>query len=255
MLYRMKALLPSFTPYSINLSVSNNTCTTVTLWRVLISKKNMLEWIPSADVEKLQSNTLKSYIFDLGASFAVSSAVVVLTYFIRPDIPIIRLILLAAWITAPYIAYRISQKDDGRENVSKEVDRDELRKIARRTWRYFEEFSNEKNNYLIPDNFQEDPPRGVAYRSSPTNIALGLLATLSARDMGYIGIKETINSISRTVTTIEKMEKWNGHLYNWYDTRTLQPLKPLYVSTVDNGNYVCYLITLVEGLKIIHVHW
>jgi cyclic beta-1,2-glucan synthetase len=222
---------------------------TVTLWRVLISKKNMLEWIPSADVEKLQSNTLKSYIFDLGASFAVSCAVVVLTYFIRPDIPIIRLILLSAWITAPYIAYRISQKDDVRENVSKEVDRDELRKIARRTWRYFEEFSNEKNNYLIPDNFQEDPPRGVAYRSSPTNIALGLLTTLSARDMGYIGIKETINSISRTVTTIEKMEKWNGHLYNWYDTRTLQPLKPLYVSTVDNGNYVCYLITLVEGLK------
>jgi len=125
----------------------------------------------------------------------------------------------------------------------------ELRIIARKTWRYFEEFANFKNHYLVPDNYQEDPPRGVAHRTSPTNIGLGLLASLSARDLGYIGIHEMTDIISRTVSTIEKMEKWNGHLYNWYDTRTLQPLRPRYISTVDSGNFVCYLETLSQGLK------
>jgi len=125
----------------------------------------------------------------------------------------------------------------------------ELSKITRKTWRYFEEFSNSKNNYLAPDNYQEDPPRGIACRTSPTNIGLGLLATLSGRDKGYIGIHEAFESISKTVTTIEKLEKWNGHLYNWYDTRTLESLKPLYVSTVDSGNLVCYMTTLIQGLK------
>ncbi|MDD2190083.1 MAG: glucoamylase family protein [Eubacteriales bacterium] len=221
----------------------------ITLIRVFITRKNMLEWVTSADVEKIQVGSLRGYVYDTGASFIFTSFLVAVTFLIKTDAPILRLFFLAVWGTAPYIAYRISQKDDREEKVLKEEEQDELGRIARKTWRYFEEFSNSKNNYLIPDNFQEDPPRGIAYRTSPTNIALGLLAFLSARDMGYIGIKETIDSISKTVATIEKMEKWNGHLYNWYDTRTLQPLKPLYVSTVDSGNYVCYLITLTEGIK------
>jgi len=221
----------------------------VTLFRVCISKKNMLEWVTSADVEKTQSGTLKSYWVSMGPSVAFGVLIVFLSAWLKPEGFIAASALFIAWGIAPSIAYRVSLDDSAEEEKLTPEALTELRKIARRTWRYFEEFANARNNYLAPDNFQEDPPRGIAYRTSPTNIGLGLLATLTARDMGYIGIKETVDSIARTVTTIEKMEKWNGHLYNWYDTRILEPLRPLYVSTVDSGNFVGYLLTLAEGLK------
>lgn len=221
----------------------------VTLFRVCISKKNMLEWVTSADVEKTQSGTLKSYLFSMGSSAVFGFLIALFSYYFKPEILLIGLVIFVVWTASPFIAYRISLDDSSEaESLSKE-EMEELGKITRRTWRYFEEFSNAKNNYLIPDNFQEDPPRGIAYRTSPTNIGLGLLASLTGRDMGYIGIIEAIDSIGKTITTIEKMDKWNGHLYNWYDTRILEPLHPLYVSTVDSGNFVCYLITLIEGLK------
>ena len=221
----------------------------VTLYRVLLSKKNLLEWVTSADVERFQSGTLQSYLRSMAASaiFGILPAAAALYW--KPEGVIFAFVLLILWAIAPYIAYYISRDDDKEAEALTNEERNELGKIARRTWRYFEEFSNSKNNYLAPDNFQEDPPRGIAYRSSPTNIGLGLLASLSGRDMGYTGIKEAVEAISRTVSTIEKMEKWNGHLYNWYDTRTLEPLHPLYVSTVDSGNFVCYLVILQEGLK------
>ncbi len=221
----------------------------VTLYRVLISRKNMLEWVTSADVERFQSGSLKDYWSAMGAC-AVFGILVSLSAFLwKPEGAVFSLLFLAVWLAAPVVAYRISLDDDMEEEKLTKDEREELGRIARKTWRYFEEFANARNNYLAPDNFQEDPPRGVAYRTSPTNIGLGLLAELSGRDMGYTGIKETIEMITRTVCTIEKMEKWNGHLYNWYDTRTLEPLHPLYVSTVDSGNFVCYLIILAEGLK------
>ncbi|HVI41544.1 MAG TPA: glucoamylase family protein, partial [Anaerovoracaceae bacterium] len=209
----------------------------------------MLEWVTSADVEKSQSGSLKSYLYAMGPSAILGLITAVFALYLKPEGFIISLILLFIWGASPFIAYHISKDDNFEEEKLGKGELLELSKITRRTWRYFEEFSNAKNNYLVPDNFQEDPPRGIAYRTSPTNIGLGLLAALCGRDMGYTGIKEAIDSISKTVTTIEKMEKWNDHLYNWYDTRTLEPLHPLYVSTVDSGNFVCYLITLTEGLK------
>ncbi len=221
----------------------------VTLIRVLITKKNMLVWVTSADADKHQSNSLKSYLSTMGASSIVGLVIVALAYYFKPESLNLSLVFLVIWLVSPFIAYFISKDDNFEEEKLQVEDLAELGKITRRTWRYFEEFANTKNNYLAPDNFQEDPPRGIAYRTSPTNIGLGLLASLTGRDMGYIGILETVDSISKTISTVEKLGKWNGHLYNWYDTRTLEPLKPIYVSTVDSGNFVCYLITLVQGLE------
>lgn len=221
----------------------------VTLFRVCVTRKHMLEWVTSADVEKLQSGSLKSYLASMAQSIALGAVLFLLAWNYSPEGFLAGLVFFAAWIAAPFIAYHISREDDHDAEKLPADALTDLRAITRRTWRYFEEFSNAKNNYLVPDNFQEDPPRGIAYRTSPTNIGLGLLAELTGRDMGYTGLLETVDSISKTVTTIEKMEKWNGHLYNWYDTRMLEPLHPLYVSTVDSGNFVCYLITLAEGLK------
>lgn len=67
---------------------------------------------------------------------------------------------------------------------------EELRLIARKTWRFFEDFVTESQNYLPPDNFQEDPPNGIAERTSPTNIGLYLVSVVGARDLGYITTTE-----------------------------------------------------------------
>ncbi|HWQ76073.1 MAG TPA: glucoamylase family protein [Syntrophomonas sp.] len=221
----------------------------LTLWRVYVSKKNMLEWVTSADSEASQKETLSSYYGKMHASIWQALVIVALVIGVHPQLTVLSVILFAAWSTAPCVAYRISREcKDDRERVSDEH-AVELRRIARGTWRYFEEFANEENNYLAPDNFQQEPYRGVAERTSPTNIGLGLLSVLTARDMGYIGILEMTGQLAKTISSIEALQKWNGHLYNWYNTKTLEPLNPPYVSTVDSGNLVCYLITLAQGLQ------
>ncbi len=170
------------------------------------------------------------------------------TYFYNPDRIWIASIITLLWFVGPVVAYNISQEDMEDVEVSQE-DIKLLLEIGRRTWDYYKNFTNDKSNYLPPDNFQEYPYNGVANRTSPTNIGFYLLAILSSKDLGFINTKEMIDSIDLTISTIEKMEKWEGHLYNWYDTETLEPLRPVFVSTVDSGNLVSYLITLKEGIN------
>ena len=167
----------------------------------------------------------------------------------RPHYLAVAILLFILWSSSPFLACWISRESTYAKELLNDVQKLEFRRIARKTWRYFEDFVNKKGNYLAPDNYQEDPPNGVAYRTSPTNIGLGMLAALTARDMGYIGTQELCDILCTTMDTIDKMEKWNGHLYNWYNTQTLEMLKPRYISTVDSGNFVCYLIALKEGLK------
>ncbi len=221
----------------------------ITLARVFITKKNLLEWVTSADVEKTQKNSLASYVRGMGAAFWEAPLVLILSVVLKPSAMVASLLFLILWVSSPFIAWRISkdQKDTVPEVSQKDMH--ELGRIARKTWRYFEEFANTRNSYLAPDNYQVDPPRGIACRTSPTNIGLGLLASLSARDFGYIGTCEMMEMIEKTIYTIEGLDKWNGHLYNWYDTHTLKPLRPGYISTVDSGNLAGFLITLEQGLK------
>jgi len=221
----------------------------LTLARIFITKRNMLEWVTAADIEKGQRNSLTSYWGKMYISLLIAVITAVLAFALKPAFAFYSLVLIPIWGISPFVAYRISKTtEDVPYRLSRE-DARELRRISRKIWRYFEEHANFKNHYLAPDNYQEDPPRGIAYRTSPTNIGLGLLAALTARDLGYVGLYEMTEMVSNTVSTIEKMEKWNGHLYNWYDTRTLRPLRPRYISTVDSGNLVCYLITLAKGLE------
>ena len=220
----------------------------LTLWRVYFSKKNMLEWVTSADSEASQKETLSSYYLKMHSSIWEALIVAILVIAFDPSLTVASLILFAVWAVSPWIAYRISREYKEIDSPVSEKDERELGRIARKTWRYFEEFADSANHYLAPDNFQQDPYRGIAGRTSPTNIGLGLLSILTARDMGYIGNLEMIDRISKTISTIEILKKWNGHLYNWYDTKTLKPLNPGYISTVDSGNFVCYLTTLMQGL-------
>jgi cellobiose phosphorylase len=219
-----------------------------TLYRVFISKKNMLLWVTAADVEKEQKNTVLSFWNKMNITTPISLGLLAFASILKPYSAVFTLPLLILWSTSPFIAFFISRIREDESYQLTEEDIKDLRIISRKTWRYFEEFINHKNSYLPPDNFQEDPPNGVAYRTSPTNIGLGLMSFLAARDLGYIGTHEMIERTSKTLSTIDKLEIWNNHLYNWYDTRTLRPLRPRYVSTVDSGNLVCYLISFRQGL-------
>ena len=123
-----------------------------------------------------------------------------------------------------------------------------LHKSARRTWSFFEQFVNAGENWLPPDNFQEQPTPVVAHRTSPTNMGLALLANLAAHDFGYISGREMAERCNNTIQAMQKFERYNGHFYNWYNTLSLLPLHPRYVSTVDSGNLVGFLLTLRQGL-------
>ncbi len=235
-----------FLPYQAWLMIK---AVAITLTRVLITKKNLLEWVTSADVEKYQKNSLMSYLIKMKSSMIVALLLLVTIIVFKVNLLPLGIFFLLIWLSAPVIAYWISK--DIKKPVVKVSENEmvELGRISRKTWRYFEDFANSQNHFLAPDNYQADPPRGIAYRTSPTNIGLGLLATLSARDFGYIGNEEMLTQLEKTITTMEGMDKWKGHLYNWYNTNTLKTLSPAYISTVDSGNLVGYLITLAQGLK------
>ena len=155
------------------------------------------------------------------------------------------------WAISPSVMKIISKKqieEMAIDYLTKE-EKEYLLEVGRRTWNYFKENITEKSNYLPPDNYQEDRKEQIVYRTSPTNIGLGLLAVTASYDMGYENLKDTIDLLSKMIDTISKMQKWNGHLYNWYDIKTLKPLTPKYVSTVDSGNFIGYLYTLKQFLE------
>ncbi len=156
--------------------------------------------------------------------------------------------ILLLWLASPIVAWWISIPLVSREPALTVAQRVFLRTVARRTWRYFSEFVAPLDNWLPPDNFQTYPSSVIASRTSPTNIGMALLANQAAYDFGYISAGEFLQLTENTLATMEKLERYRGHFYNWYDTRTLQPLRPQYVSSVDSGNLAGSLLTLQSGL-------
>ena len=137
----------------------------------------------------------------------------------------------------------------GRSKPVSAADAHALRLIARRTWRFFETFVTAEDHMLPPDNFQEDPKPVVAHRTSPTNLGLYLLSVVAARDFGWLGTLETVERLDATLGTMNGLERFRGHFYNWYDTRDLRPLEPKYVSSVDSGNLAGHLIALGNACR------
>ncbi len=236
----------AFLPYQAWLAVS---AIFLTLMRVWVTRKNLLEWVTSADSEAKPRATLTGYVRFMQASIWQSIFSVTVIALTRSwEFALVFLPLILLWAVSPAIAFAISKETIITSGLNS-ADKVELEKTARKTWRYFEEFSAEDTHFLAPDNYQLEPYKGLAARTSPTNIGFGLLATLTARDMDFIGTIEMIGLVENTITTIEGLPKWNGHLYNWYDTVSLKPLNPVYVSTVDSGNLTGYLMTLAQGLE------
>jgi cyclic beta-1,2-glucan synthetase len=220
-----------------------------TIYRTNISHKHLLEWTTAEDAEKNGKTDLLSYYKFMSANVIASLFLVIIMPFTQMGaIPI--LILAFIWLIAPTIMWYISREKIEKPKV-KEISSEQLNyilDIGKKTWDYFEKYMNEKNNYLPPDNYQEDRMPKIVGRTSSTNIGLGLITIISAYDLGYIDITKAIQMIKNTVLTIEELSKWNGHLYNWYNIENLQPLMPRYISTVDSGNFVGYLYLLKNFL-------
>jgi len=220
-----------------------------TLYRLLVSKKNLLEWKTAADVELRVGRSFKNFIASMWVESAISLIILFLAFHSSTSIGILSVPICVIWFLSPYIAYVISSNRTLETLEMKVEEKIFLRKLSRKTWAYFEDFVNEENNWLGPDNYQEDPPNGVAHRTSPTNIGMELTSNVVAYDLGYIGIMDVTNRIEKIIDSIEDMDKYKGHFYNWYDTITKAPLYPRYVSTVDSGNLVGYLWVVAQSLE------
>ncbi len=233
--------LPNKMYFSLNAIVK-------TLYRMKISKCNLLEWLTAEEAEKQTKSDLNSYYKFMWANIVIG---ILSLIFGIVTLEIVAIILGIIWLIAPIFAYRIS-KDIKQEIAAEKLSKQEkeyILEIGKKTWQYFKDNINEKNNFLPPDNYQENRKNKIAERTSSTNIGLGMLAIISAYDLKYIELDETINLLNKMLDTIIKLQKWNGHLYNWYNTRTLEPLIPRYISTVDNGNFIGYLYTTKQFLQ------
>lgn len=220
-----------------------------TLYRLFISKRHLLEWISAAEVERRDKGKGQQLLPGIYGGYTLILIFALVAG--NSPIPVLRwsgLGLAAVWLLAPLLVYWLDRPLQEAERPLEKAEEAELQELAEKIWHFFEDYVNEKENWLPPDNVQIDPATGVAHRTSPTNIGLYLAGLLAARDLGFIDTPGLITRLERTITTIERMEKWKGHLYNWYETTNLAPLPPLYVSTVDSGNFVGSLITVKEGL-------
>ena len=222
-----------------------------TLWRLATNGRHFLEWRSAAHTRSMvenihpRSNTWR--IMWPSTAVALLLAADLAIYKISalpPAAPI-----LALWMLAPEIAVWLGKPRTLRQETLHEGDRKFLRHIARRTWFYFETFAGPEDNWLPPDNFQEMPKSEIAHRTSPTNVGLFLVSAKAAHDFGFVGSSDLAARLHNALATIGKLESYRGHILNWYDTRTLAPLEPRYVSTVDSGNLAVSLIAMSKGCE------
>ena len=222
----------------------------VTLVRVVVTRRNLLEWVTAAQAARESGYEISWRVVRkrMTTAFLYTAVVATLMAFVNPPALIPALPLLLVWLLSPEIAYLISLPTDRAPEALSEGQQQLLRKLARRTWLFFEQFVGPEDHWLPPDHFQELPLGQVTPHTSPTNIGLLMLSTLSAYDFGYIGLQELATRLQLTFESLDKLERHRGHLLNWYDTRSMQPLGQRYISTVDSGNFAACLIALKQGM-------
>ena len=218
-----------------------------TLYRILVTHKNLLEWTTSEEAEKLSKTDFISYYKSMFINI-IAGIIAFITY--SQNKSIIEILLGVLWIASPTIMWYISKEKEEKKSIETltKKEQENILEVGQRTWEFFNKYLNEEYNYLIPDNYQEDRKNKIVKRTSSTNIGLSMLAVISAYDLGYIDLNKSLEIIKNIIYTIDNLQKWNGHLYNWYNIETKEPLIPRYISTVDSGNFVGYLYVVKEWL-------
>ncbi|MEO8487023.1 MAG: glucoamylase family protein, partial [Betaproteobacteria bacterium] len=234
------ACLPHEAAYSVGAILRTH-------WRMLVSGRRLLEWTPSSEIRGDPTTLAATYwsmaagpVVAIGAAFALPA--------INPSALQVAAPWLLLWLLSPAFAWWLSLPS--RPHVARLHPQDTvfLRKLARRTWSYFETFVAASDGWLPPDNLQEVPVATVAHRTSPTNMGMALLADLTAHDFGWLPAGRLAERLGNALDTMQRLDRHRGHFYNWYDTLTLRPLPPRYVSSVDSGNLAGHLLTLRSGL-------
>ena len=217
-----------------------------TLYRLFVSHKNLLNWITAEEVEKTVNGSLKNYIRNFIPNM-IAAVVFIIIGIIGGNV--LAYVIAAIFVSAPFVLYLVSKDIDHTAIELKEKEVDELKDIALRTWKYFEDNLCEKYNYLIPDNYQENREEKLDMRTSPTAIGFSLTATICAEELGFIDKEKANDLLGKILKSIDSLEKWHGHIYNWYDIRTKKVLYPNFVSTVDSGNLVSSIVVVREYLN------
>ena len=221
-----------------------------TLVRLAVTHAHLLDWTTAAQARRASRLDLASYVMRMLGGVAVAVLVATTVLLLAPDNFWLAAPWFVMWFIAPLLARQISlpQAAD-RQSLLSEADATALRLVARRTWRFFERFVTADEHFLPPDNYQETPEPVVAHRTSPTNIGVYLLSSVSAFEFGWTGLVDWVGRVEATMNVLGLLERHRGHFYNWYDTRTAQPLLPTYISTVDSGNLAGHLIALANAAE------
>ncbi len=235
-----------FLPYE---ALINLDAILTTLVRLFITRKRLLQWTTAAHTARLFGRQRRLFLVwrRMASVSLLALALGLLVALINPWALPVALPLLLAWLFSPQIAVWLGRPTTRRPQPLTTGQERELRRLARSSWLYFEHFVGPEDHWLPPDHFQEDPRGLVAHRTSPTNIGLMFLSTLTAYDFGYIGIWELMLRQQNSLQSLARLEMYAGHFLNWYDTQTREPLPPRYVSTVDSGNLACCLWTMRQA--------
>ncbi len=220
-------------------------------YRRLVSHRNLLEWTSAEVMQWNSPSHVRMFVGLLSLAGVLSAALAWAVVRWRPSSLLAAGPWLALWLVSPLLGWLLTRRPEPKQQRLELAGRDLqfLRRVARRTWGYFSNFVGDKTSYLPPDNYQVSHRNQLAMRTSPTNIGLWIVSALGAHDFGYLTVDDVIDKLTRTLKTAGELERYEGHLLNWYDIETLTPLEPRYVSTVDSGNLLCALWCLEPGLE------
>jgi cellobiose phosphorylase len=219
-----------------------------TLYRLWISRRRLLSWTPAGDATHATAPGFADLLKSMWIAPALALAAEILPGWKSFSVYGASGMFTGLWFAAPLLVWFLNHPPVPYAPSLSPEQAQFLRKLARRTWRFFETYVQEADHWLPLDNVQEQPVPARAHRTSPTNIGLSLLASLSAYDFGFITSGQLLLRTGRTLQTLESLERFRGHCFNWYDTQTLQPLEPRYISSVDSGNLAGHLLVLRQGL-------
>ena len=221
-----------------------------TLYRRIISGKNLLEWTTAAQSKSMAVASTAAYYQRMSGGVVIALGAFAIVALSGSSGTAIALPVVALWCAAPALARWVSFRLVGtqREELTAR-NRIRLRLVARQTWLFFEDFVTAENHHLPPDNFQEEPRPTVAHRTSPTNVGLYMLSTVGAFDFGWISVLEAAERLEQTLHSLGQLPRFKGHFYNWYDTRSMAVLDPPYVSAVDSGNLAGHLIAVASACR------
>ena len=237
-------------PYKAYMCIS---AFSLSIYRMLISHKNLLQWTTGEMLEKQAKSKLSFYYRNMIPNIIMALFVGLTPLALNTEDLVhynFKLFIALGFALAPFLTYLLG-KDHlfGRIKKLDKKEEKDIIDIAKRTWGFFDSMMNDTNNYLPTDNFQENRRYKIASRTSSTNIGFGILAIIDAYDLGFITKENAIERLVKTYRTIMKLERWHGHLYNWYNIKTLEPLRPRFISTVDSGNFVCALYVAKDFLE------